>query len=360
MATLPDSLKKLDKNVSELGEGPEPIWTDEIDSGYMTSAGSVTSVTNVTEVTTTPENLTKSVEDWLEFCDGIFTFKDLAQELHLYDRKYDSKPLNNLKQIVKRLIDNRKLVKVGDKKGVYRKVEQDLEEMNWWEDEESGEFALQIPLGLSSLCRIFPRNIIIFAGTKDAGKTCLSLNLARENLGMMDIHYFTSEMHKVEVRERLLKFSETSVQDWRQMHVYDRDRNFQDYIGKFPDALIIIDFLEIHDEFWKVGATIRAIYDSLRNGCAVINLQKSSACEFARGGEITIEKARLYLTLSRLWDPYGTPYTNARILSAKSPRDPMRKLAGLYREYRINYGWEIDPITDWKREPIKEWKGRGK
>ena len=327
--------------------GPSPD-----NSGYMTSARSVISVTDVTGVTENPENLAKSVEDWLEFCDGIFTFRELAQELLLSGRKYESlnpQKLNNLKQIIKRLIDKNQLVKVGDKKGVYRKVEKDLEEMKWWEDEDSGEFDISLPLGLTDLCRIFPRNIIIIAGSKDSGKTCLSLNAARANFGKMDIHYFTSEMHKAEIKDRLARFG-GNIMDWRQMHIYDKDRNFQDYIGRFPDALTIIDFLEIHDEFWKVGATIRAIYDSLRNGCAIINLQKAAAAEFARGGEITIEKARLYVSLSRLWDSYGTPYTRAKLLSVKAPRDVLKKPGGMIRDYRINYGWQIDPISEWYRD----------
>ena len=323
-------------------------------SGYMTRTGSVTSVTEVTEDLEVSVNLTKSVQDWLEFCDGVFTFRDLAQELLLYNKP---KSLNTLKQIIKRLIDNKHLTKVGDRKGVYRKIEQDLEEMRWWEDDGIDEYPIRFPLGISDLCQIFPRNIMVFAGTKDSGKTCLSLNVALANLGKLDIHYFTSEMHKAELRSRLTSFEGLDPNVWRQVHFYDKDRNFQDYIGRFPDSLIIIDFLEIHDEFWKVGATIRAIYDSLRNGCALINLQKKTDAEYARGGEITIEKARLYMSLSRMYDNYGIPFTQAKLLSVKTPRDPLHKPGGMVRDYRINYGWQLAPVNDWHRETQNKRRG---
>ena len=52
-----------------------------------------------------------------------------------------------------------------------------------------------------------PKNIIVVAGTPNAGKTAFLLNVVQMNMsGKMPIHYFSSEMGSMEFKGRLQKF----------------------------------------------------------------------------------------------------------------------------------------------------------
>ena len=112
----------------------------------------------------------------------------------------------------------------------------------------------------------------------------------------MPTYYFTSEFGGDELRERLEPFGHP-MNEWNKIVFAERSRDFQDVID--PDGLNIIDYLEVGDggEFFKMGIQIKRIYEKLRQGVAIIGLQKKSGTDFAYGGEMTAEKPRLYVTL---------------------------------------------------------------
>ena len=150
-------------------------------------------------------------------------------------------------------------------------------------------------------------------------------------------------MGALELRSRLAGFEpHVSNGDWR-FNAYERSDGFEDVIQ--PDALNIIDFLEMGTDFWKVGEKIMAIWKRLRNGVAVILIQKSRDSDFARGGEFSIEKARLYLTLDK-----GNPYNFAKIVSAKNWVNPQVNPNGYGLQYRLARGCLMHPAEaqpDW-------------
>lgn len=342
---------------SKLRESMSPTSPESPDStlgGHVTgnseSTQNVTSVTDVTE----KYNLAEKVRNWLEWCDGIFEISDLSGELGIDKR---SPKYQNLKQILKRYIEKDVLRRVGGRRGTYQRVETTFEELAWWEEGAEQEFPLSLPLGLSDLCIFYPRNIIVLAGSKDAGKTTLSLNIAKQNMQGRKLHYLTSEMSKAEFRSRLECHRDIPLASWRKMTVCDIRDNAADYVLKFPNDIIIVDFLEIHDDFWKVGGTIRQIYQALKSGVAIVNIQKNFNQDIGRGGEGTLEKARLYLSLTRKYaEESSVPYTEAKIVSAKTPRDPLHKPSGMIRNFQINFGAEIETLGPWYRGDMQQQK----
>ena len=104
---------------------------------------------------------------------------------------------------------------------------------------------------------IYPKNIAIVAGSKDAGKTTFMLNLIRENQENFDIHYFCSEIAAEEFRKRLDLFGH-DINSWN-FSFKERAADFEDVV--VPDAFNIIEFLEIHSEFYNVGELIKKIRD---------------------------------------------------------------------------------------------------
>ena len=97
------------------------------------------------------------------------------------------------------------------------------------------------------------------------------------------------------MKSRLEKFEDVGLDDWK-FSSFNRSSAFADAIR--PDEVNLIDYLELSGEkTFLVGDEIRAIYDRLGNGLAVIALQKKKGADYGRGAEFSLEKARLYLAM---------------------------------------------------------------
>ena len=142
--------------------------------------------------------------------------------------------------------------------------------------------------------KIFPGNLIVIAGESNAGKTGFLLNLVKLNMNKHDIHYFSSEMGSEEFKIRLSEFEDIDLKDWK-FHPKERSGNFNDVIR--PNDINIIDFLEMHDDFFRVGGHLKKITDKLDRGIAIVAIQKNHGADHGLGGARSIERARLYLTM---------------------------------------------------------------
>ncbi len=160
------------------------------------------------------------------------------------------------------------------------------------------------PFGIENYVKMFEHNIAIIAGAKDAGKTAFLLNTIMLNMYDHEISYFSSEMYEDEMKERLLMFEQEGIinlESWC-FKPFARNGDFQDVID--PTGINIIDYLEVTENFAEIGAPIRAIFDKLTTGIAVIALQKNASTSdyevlLARGGTSTLEKSRLYVSLDK-------------------------------------------------------------
>ena len=82
-------------------------------------------------------------------------------------------------------------------------------------------------------------------GNKVAKIEIYHFNIAKDNMYQHETHYFSSEMADTELRNRLELFPDIKkLEDWS-FEPWERSSNFADVIR--PDALNIIDYLEIHD-----------------------------------------------------------------------------------------------------------------
>jgi len=181
--------------------------------------------------------------------------------------------------------------------GVYRIVDGMVTNINWQSADPSKILALKFPFGLEKYFIVCPKNIGIIAGEKDAGKTAFLLNLARLNQDNFNIVYFSSEMGELELRRRLEQFEKAgliSLKDWKCEFV-ERNENFADVIR--PDWINLVDFLEVYDDYFKMGGYINQIYRKIDTGAAFIAIQKNKGSEWGLGKERGLEKARFYLTM---------------------------------------------------------------
>ncbi len=240
-------------------------------------------------------NLTEDIREWILTTNGNFLTTNVYKCLHLTTRD----EMKAAAVILGRLAQPGGIIeKYGNKRGSYRTVESSADVINFL-DAGTAPYPISLPFQLEDLVEIHRSNVIIIAGESNAGKTAFCLNIAKMNRQLQPVNYLSSEMNEgTELRIRLEKF-QVPLTYWDPNMVKYRLDNFPDVIQ--PDYLNIIDYLDEGEEgeAYKMAYRIRKIAAKLKNGIAVIALQKNSEKEFAFGGEATMNTARLYVTLTR-------------------------------------------------------------
>jgi len=200
-----------------------------------------------------------------------------------------------------------------------------------------------MPFDIHELTYLLPKSIVVVAGAPNAGKSAFLMNLARLNMHKFDTHYFSSEMGAAEFRDRLDNFAPDILPHQWRLRVWERSENFEDVIR--PEGLNIVDFLEINDDFWKVGLFIRRIFDKLTTGVAFIALQKNAGSELGLGQTRGLEKARLYIAMDS---------HKIKIVKAKNWVNHTVNPNGMYREFKLVKGSHFIPEGfGWLKETDK-------
>ena len=277
-------------------------------------------------------SLAEEVREWVLSSNGVF----LSSDIDLCRQVSSREEKKNISKILSRLCEEGIIEKYGNRNGQFRRIDTELEKIDFL-SAKSDALALQWPFGIQNFVKIHPGNIIGCAGESNSGKTALALNFARLQQDRFDVHYFSSEMGRTELRERLLKFP-YPLESWR-VNFWERSSNFADVIR--PDAINIIDFLEIHDEFYKIGLYIKDIFDKLKTGIAFILIQKNKNTDFGLGGMRSLEKARLYLAM----EPGRLKIVKAKNwASQKNPN-------GLSINFKLVGGCDFHNSSPWEKTP---------
>ena len=276
---------------------------------------------------------------WISVTDGDFSVTECDKALQSVTGVTNRDIKATIRQAIHRLKADGKLEKVGRKDGIYRRISEDSEVIDFANAEEN-VLDIRFPLEVDKLVEISDKNVIVIAGSKDAGKTAFMFNFVWMNMERWKIRYFSSEMGAKEAKKRLIKFG-YDISKWK----FELRSMPQGYIRNIlPDDINIIDFLEIYDEFYKVGAEIREIFDRLNRGIALIALQKNPGTDFGLGGQRSIEKARLYLALES-----GV----AKIVSGKNWASTVNP-RGLVRPYKIHQGAVMQACGEWENKDPKK------
>lgn len=271
--------------------------------------------------------------EWIDEASGWFSLRDITNDDEkrlIYERKCET------------LVKTGHIIKHKDRRGMYRKKELELDEIDYI-NAHGQPVSIWLPFGLSDMVDIYDGNMIIIAGAKSSGKTALMLNMVKENRKKdWNIHYFNSEMGANEFRRRLDLFYDVSIDDWN-FKAYRRGSSFADVVFPGPENLNIIDFLEIHDEFYAIGRELKAIHDNLNGAVCIVALQKNPGHEVGLGSWRSAEVSRLYLSI----DKGRIKITDAK--NFKGNDNPNGKVA----EFTIRHGSQINSKKGWGRE-VKE------
>ncbi len=279
-------------------------------------------------------NITQEVTKWVAVTQGYFAVTNCYNELQLVTKQQK----NAARVAICRLVEKGVLERHRQRDAIYRRIERECEEIDW---RRAPTQALNIdwPLGLSALTKIYPGNIVVVAGVQNSGKTAFLLDFIKRNMRNNQIGYFNSEMGATELKLRLQKFEDVRLDDWK-MKVWERSGNFADVIK--PDAVNVIDFLEIHKDFWEVGGMLKDIHSKLREGIAIVALQKSKGKEVGRGGDMGLEKPRLYLAMD------SGIITIVKCKNWQEEQNPN----GLSKRFRLMQGWKFIEDSQWEKRTV--------
>lgn len=268
---------------------------------------------------------------WIETAPGSFHVSDLSKE---------SDTQLWITERLEQFVDEGILDRHGQKRGWYIPRHTELERMDYTKADDT-PVDIWLPFNLSDYVELYENSVVIISGAPNAGKTAVMLNIIKENEPKgWDIHYFNSEMSAGELKKRLLKF-ETRTLDMWSFNAYYRNDRFADVIQPGKNSLNIIDFLEVHDEFYMVGRRIKEIHDRLEGGVAIIGLQKNPGSDTGLGGYRSLEVARLAIAIDK-----GT----VKVSKAKNFARPDINPNGFIKNFKIVNGCQIIDKHRWQRE----------
>ena len=193
----------------------------------------------------------------------------------------------------KRLVEKGKLEPVRKLSGMYRYINGYIEELDFI-NADTTPVDIKFPFGVHELVSIYQKSLVVLAGEPNSGKTAYLLNVARKNMTEQKVNYFSSEMGAAELQVRLKKFN-MPLEQWKKVRFVAKSADFRDVID--PNALNIIDYLEVAKDFYEIGGMLTDIFDKLDKGVAVVALQKPTGRDTGVGGARTLDKARLYMAI---------------------------------------------------------------
>ena len=290
-----------------------------------------------------PFNLASEIKQWIEESTGYFTCDQIDREFGLCSRQ-DKK---NRSTILARAINQKLIKKDRSVPGKFQIIDPTLKRMDII-NTDIDPFDITLPFDLHKYCEVPKKGIVVIAGSKNAGKTALILNIVRANLKKQHkTFYLASEMGPNETKKRLLKFDDMVLENWLDAEFIERPDDHGSVIESHnPDGLTLIDYLEeTEGEYYKITSKIRAIYDSLNTGVAVIGIQKHTESDYARGGQGTTEKSRLYLSIDAIGLVGNDQVSAIKVMNIKNW--VRKNLQWHELHFKIKHGAEIEPLTDW-------------
>lgn len=280
-------------------------------------------------------NLAAEVRDWIMTTDGHFLTTDVHRELQLTTRQEKRAAVME----ILRLVDQGIIVKFGEKRGCYRMVDAKDDLVDIAKVDEGERISIRLPFGMEQFVDLMPKDLIVFAGVPNSGKTALLLETVRLNMKRFECFYFSSEMGKQNCKRRLKKY--TGDVKWT-FKISDSFSNYIDIIK--PDGLNFIDYLEAKEgEYYKIPSMLSEIQRKLTTGLAIVALQKNPEKDYGVGGAQTTAKPAIFLAIDTEY-----PHNILKIVKAKNFRDENPN--GYIIKFKIIGGINIMPSGVWGPE----------
>ncbi len=293
--------------------------------------------------------LFEEVKLWCELQGGEFNFSELINHFGYKEKQQKDEVDNVLEILRKENIIQRDSVK----RNLFRIVERDEKQITIKPLEVQEMLDLRLPFGLEKIVNIKQKNIIIIAGESNSGKTSICLENMLDNIYFSKQYarpvYVSSEMGEEEFSDRALSLA-NDIEAWNRADLIDKAGNFQDVISNNRgNKLVYIDYLEPETKAGYAGIenSIKDIRDSLDTGVAMIAIQKSRNQTLGRGGDGTLAKARLYITLTHCYKSIKGIINVAKIEKCKMIKQGYTNPEGKILFYIITKNGGTLPLSGW-------------
>jgi hypothetical protein len=289
-----------------------------------------------TENVTGFASLAKQIEEWYRTnTTGWVDYAEIDRQFNLNTAQQK----HNRAEILRRLRVDKKLIEAHPTQNrLTRWIKTDVRLIDFKSAGRRTPLMVKYPFGIERKVNTYPGNLIVVAGAADSGKTAFMLNFIRLNMYDFSIYYQSSEMGEDELASRLQNFEGIALKDWR-FTAEERSRNFADVVR--PDCVNIIDYLEFPGAEYNLTADyLRAIHEKLSTGICLIALQKRRGAEEGQGGQLSVEKPRLYLLMDN-----GV----LTIRKAKNWVDSTENPNWLSLRYKIVGGCKFIVTKEWHR-----------
>ena len=329
----------LERIILSWGESPDKKWIEAKIKSAMDRADRK------------ERNLAQEVLDFVAVTNGYFSVTSCYSVLQVVTKQDKT----SVRVSLNRLKDKGTIERHPTQDGIYRRVENDFEFINFDENEpDEVEYPVKLPLGLNDIAEVSQGNIILVAGEFNAGKTAFLLNVLKSNKGKLPIRYISSEMKKSEFKKRFAPFM-LPLSFWKQDEMTDYViKSFDFHTCIKPDALNIIDYMEFKDSDYTKGAEyLTQIHDKLNTGIALVAIQKKEGQRMPRSGDMIVEKPRLAISLSKYESSNDYPQGICSILKCKMPK--LGKIDGKNLRFELQrQGSLFHVLNDWGYTRFKQ------
>ncbi len=261
------------------------------------------------------------VDTWLLLHKGeTFDLNVICQQLEIREREHR----NYITIILSKKVQQNLLEKTNR---LYRTIDNTIKRIDWVNASDKDILDIKWPYGIEDQSQfgfdgritVSPGDVIVVAGNSNMGKTSFALNFLWENMDSYPCRLMGNEYVPGKFKRRVSRMS------WRspfkedhtpKFELIERREGWKDIIS--PDSINIIDWIQLADNFYQVGAIIDGIQAKLRNGIALVVLQKEEHKTLGLGGQFGEHLASVYflidyqrLTVRKVkewkeWNPNGS------------------------------------------------------
>jgi hypothetical protein len=281
------------------------------------------------------KNIAQEIREWVSVTSGYFLVTDCYSELQLVTKKEKTA----CRIALLRLMEDGLIERYGEKRGCYRLKDVGEEPVDINEVGEQDILDIHLPFGFERYIEIMPKDLIVYAGTPNSGKSALMLETVRINMKRYQCFYFSSEMGKTACKRRLKKYQGDIKWNFK---INDNFPNFVDIVK--PDDINFIDYLEVKEgEFYKIPSLLGEIQRKLRSGVAFVALQKNPDKDYGVGGQQTKGKPALFLSIDAAYPNNILKVVKAKNYVGENPN-------GYQIQFKIVNGINLMPSGIWEPE----------
>jgi hypothetical protein len=293
----------------------------------------IKSVLNRTE--NRKNSIAQEAREWAKLQGGYWETTRGHTELQLATKE-DRRAANAEWQ---RMFRERLLERYGEKRGCYRLVESDHTILEIGDIPDAEPMNIRLPFGMEEYIEIMPKDLIVYAGAPNTGKTALMFETVRLNMDNHRCWYFSTEMSRYNAKKRIAKHRECN--EWN-FKFSDEIPNYYDILR--PNDLNFIDYVEPPEgDYYKVASYLAGIQKRLKNGLAFVALQKKSGVDYALGGQATLAKPALFCSIDT-----DFPGAVLKMVKAKNYRE--HNVNGYVLRFKIIDGINIIKDGSWLPE----------